>query len=277
MRNVAYPVLVCLTLAAGIAAVGAFAADSNGVRAALLATPFTASLGGATTIDDTGADAFTHLAANAPKDRQKDFNLGSRLFAIEWVPFPNAVKIFDGLGPTFNHDACSGCHQANGRGRPPETPGDLMDTMLVRLSAGDGGSLFTRNMATSSTTAQFPGCRRRGAPSSTMSRSPAPTATGVPTRCSGLGSPSPARPSAHWTTLLRAPASRRPSSDLVSSKLSRRRPSTHSPTPKTMTATASPAASTGLTMRARWAASGGRRTPPTCATRAPPPRSATWA
>ena len=140
MRSVAQLALVCLTLAAGIAAVGAFAADPNDVRATLLATPFMDSLGGATTIDDTGPDAFTHLAANAPKDRQKDFNLGSRLFAIEWVPFPNAVKIFDGLGPTFNHDACSGCHQANGRGRPPETLGALMDTMLVRLSAGDGGT-----------------------------------------------------------------------------------------------------------------------------------------
>ena len=139
MRYRTQPALVCLTLAAAIAAVGALAADIDSTRAGLFEAPVTPRLGGDTTIDDTGADAFTHLAANAPKERRKDFNLGSRLFAIEWVPFPNAVKIFDGLGPTFNHDACAGCHQANGRGRPPETPNDPMDTMLVRLSAVDAG------------------------------------------------------------------------------------------------------------------------------------------
>ena len=100
----------------------------------------------------TGADAFTHLAANAPTERSRDFALGSRLFAIEWVPFPNAVKIFDGLGPTFNHDACAGCHAANGRGRPPEIAGGAMESMLVRLSARRRRGAASRTTATSSTT-----------------------------------------------------------------------------------------------------------------------------
>jgi CxxC motif-containing protein (DUF1111 family) len=89
------------------------------------------ALGGDTTVAEVGPDAFLHLAANAPPERRRDFALGSRLFAIEWAPFPNAVKIFDGLGPTFNSTSCAGCHPAHGRGR---------DGMLVRLSvAGDAG------------------------------------------------------------------------------------------------------------------------------------------
>ena len=132
--------MLFLTLAASTVAVGAVVADTSAIRAALLDVPLTPRLGGETTIDDAGADAFTRLAPNAPDERRKDFNLGSRLFAIEWVPFPNAVKIFDGLGPSFNHEACSGCHVANGRGRPPETRGAPMDTMLVRLSAVDADS-----------------------------------------------------------------------------------------------------------------------------------------
>ncbi len=130
--------LVCLAVAVSVAGAG-LTAHAKDERATLLATPVTASLGGDTTVDAAGADAFTHLAANAPTERKRDFAFGSRLFAIEWVPFPNAVKIFDGLGPTFNHDACAGCHGSNGRGKPPETPGDTMESMLVRLSV-DGAA-----------------------------------------------------------------------------------------------------------------------------------------
>lgn len=96
-------------------------------------------LGGATTVDAAGADAFSQLAANAPSERRRDFALGSRLFLVEWVPFPDAVKLFDGLGPTFNSTQCSGCHAGNGRGRGPFTPEEAIGSALVRLSVGDGG------------------------------------------------------------------------------------------------------------------------------------------
>ena len=135
MKRALQPAVVCLAFAGSVAG-ASLAADENDVRAALLATPVTANLGGGTTVTAMGVEAFTHLAANAPKERQRDFSLGSRLFAIEWVSFPNPVKIFDGLGPTFNHDACAACHASNGRGRPPETTGGAMESMLVRLSAG---------------------------------------------------------------------------------------------------------------------------------------------
>jgi CxxC motif-containing protein (DUF1111 family) len=142
IKRALQPAAVCLAFAAGVAGVAgpSLAADEDDVRAILFATPVAAQLGGETTVTATGADAFTHLAANAPTERSRDFALGSRLFAIEWVPFPNPVKIFDGLGPTFNHDACAGCHASNGRGRPPEIAGGAMESMLVRLSVDGAGA-----------------------------------------------------------------------------------------------------------------------------------------
>jgi CxxC motif-containing protein (DUF1111 family) len=124
--------LTALALGPALAGAG-LAGDKADVATTLRATPVGPRLGGDTTVDAAGADAFTRLAANAPTERKRDFSLGSRLFAIEWVPYPNAVKIFDGLGPTFNHDACAGCHAGHGRGRPPET-GEATGSMLVRLS-----------------------------------------------------------------------------------------------------------------------------------------------
>jgi CxxC motif-containing protein (DUF1111 family) len=125
-------------LAAAAAAVTAGAGEAGGIRRLLLEAAPSDRLGGGPTVEAAGPDAFTHIAPNAPESRARDFSLGSRLFAIAWAPYPSPVKIFDGLGPTFNSDRCAGCHQANGRGRPPAAPGAAMDTMLVRLSAAGG-------------------------------------------------------------------------------------------------------------------------------------------
>lgn len=89
-----------------------------------------AALGGDTTVTASDDQAFQHFAANATDSRRRDFALGTRLFAIEWAPFPNAVRIFDGLGPTFNRESCAGCHPAHGRGP---------DGALLRLSAMENG------------------------------------------------------------------------------------------------------------------------------------------
>lgn len=96
-------------------------------------------LGGATTVADDGPDAFSRLAANAPPERRRDFALGSRLFVVEWVPFPDPVGLFDGLGPTYNQPRCSACHVRNGRGAPPFGPADDLDGALLRLSVAGGG------------------------------------------------------------------------------------------------------------------------------------------
>ena len=107
-------------------------------RSELLAAPVTPALGGDTTRVVATDDSFTFLAANAPAGRQRAFFFGNRLFNTRWARFPNSVQAFDGLGPTFNRNSCSGCHVRDGRGRPPERVGGRMDSMLVRLSTAAG-------------------------------------------------------------------------------------------------------------------------------------------
>ncbi len=133
-----------LAAAALAAAFGVALADGGGrpdatdVRAALMATAVTTNLGGDTTRVIATDEAFTFIASNSPLSRQRAFFFGNRIFNTKWAEYPASVKAFDGLGPTFNRNSCSGCHVRDGRGRPPENVGDPMDSMLVRLSGPDG-------------------------------------------------------------------------------------------------------------------------------------------
>ncbi len=109
-------------------------APEPSLRARLLAEPLTPQLGGDTTRVVSSTTSFTFLAENAEPGRMRVFQFGNRLFNTNWVQAPGSVKTFDGLGPLFNRVSCAGCHTFDGRGRPPENPGDPMDSMLVRLS-----------------------------------------------------------------------------------------------------------------------------------------------
>jgi len=140
MRRVllAAAVLVAAVAAATTLATGSGTSD---LRAALLAMPLTRQLGGDTTRVIMSDDSFTFLASNAPAKRQRVFDFGNRVFNTKWAQYPSSTTSFDGLGPTFNRNSCSGCHVRDGRGRPPDKPGDPMESMLVRLSAPDGSPL----------------------------------------------------------------------------------------------------------------------------------------
>ncbi len=107
---------------------------AGSIREELLGAPVTPDLGGATTRVINTADAFSFMATNAPATRQRAFAFGDRLFDTKWSTYPASVKAFDGLGPTFNRNSCSGCHVRDGRGQPPEHPGEPMLSMLIRLS-----------------------------------------------------------------------------------------------------------------------------------------------
>jgi CxxC motif-containing protein (DUF1111 family) len=127
-------------VAAALASIAIATGAGNPLRAALLAAPVTAELGGDTTRVIATDKAYTYIASNAPEERERPFFFGNRIFNTNWVQYPASVKSFDGLGPTFNRSACSGCHVRDGRGRPPEVPGAPMDQMLIRLSVrGAGG------------------------------------------------------------------------------------------------------------------------------------------
>jgi CxxC motif-containing protein (DUF1111 family) len=58
---------------------------------------------------------------------------GRQHFNQKWVVFPSLGGDW-GLGPTFIADRCSGCHVGGGRGRPPDSAGEQMFSVLVRIS-----------------------------------------------------------------------------------------------------------------------------------------------
>jgi CxxC motif-containing protein (DUF1111 family) len=63
------------------------------------------------------------------------FDQGRRLFEQRWVVAPSAFGEW-GRGPLSSAEACSDCHAANGRGRPPLTADEPVRTAIVRLSTG---------------------------------------------------------------------------------------------------------------------------------------------
>lgn len=124
-----------LTAAALCAA--AVAGMSSSSRADQALQDLTPSLGGQTTRALDGKTAFTFPAANMRQEHQRAFFFGNRLFNTNWVIAPASVKSFDGLGPLFNRVSCDGCHTQDGRGRPPLSDSETMDSMLMRLSIPD--------------------------------------------------------------------------------------------------------------------------------------------
>ena len=139
-RPIHFGIVAALLGAALVAAATDGGPLAAGLREQLLAAPVTGALGGDTTRVIATDDAYTFLASNAPPERARPFAFGNRVFNTKWAEYPASVKSFDGLGPTFNRNSCSGCHVRDGRGKPP-APGAPMESMLVRLSvAGPDGS-----------------------------------------------------------------------------------------------------------------------------------------
>jgi CxxC motif-containing protein (DUF1111 family) len=90
--------------------------------------------GGATTIFDHGSNAYAFPARNYSSDHRDLFSLGDHFFNRNWVTAPASISGNDGLGPTFNATSCSACHFKDGRGAPPEMPGEAFLGLLLRLS-----------------------------------------------------------------------------------------------------------------------------------------------
>ena len=88
---------------------------------------------GSFTVAADGANAFSVPIPRLSKEQAELFALGREKFNEAWVvaPEPNGVW---GLGPTFNEDRCSSCHENNGRARAPENGKQAERGMLVRLS-----------------------------------------------------------------------------------------------------------------------------------------------
>lgn len=90
-------------------------------------------LGGDTTRDVAGQTAFSFAAPTLTNEQRREFEIGDSFFTQNWVTAPASTDARDGLGPTFNAQACSSCHLLDGRGIPGST-GDGSLGLLLRLS-----------------------------------------------------------------------------------------------------------------------------------------------
>ena len=74
--------------------------------------------GGALTVVDASATAYSHPADGLTGEQAELFALGHQMFHNRWAFFWFENAIF-GRGPTSNAQACTTCHDGNGRGMAP--------------------------------------------------------------------------------------------------------------------------------------------------------------
>jgi CxxC motif-containing protein (DUF1111 family) len=92
-------------------------------------------LGGDLTRHDDSRNALSFPAPSLSAADRRRFEVGDSFFTKNWVTAPSSTEARDGLGPTFNAQACSSCHVLDGRGAPPDPEGsDARLGLLLRLS-----------------------------------------------------------------------------------------------------------------------------------------------
>lgn len=92
------------------------------------------SAGAATVRVKPNTDAFSQPSANMSFEGELNFRVGNGLFRKLWVSSPSSTLASDGLGPLYNARSCQRCHLKDGRGHPPEGPGDSAVSMFLRVS-----------------------------------------------------------------------------------------------------------------------------------------------
>lgn len=90
-------------------------------------------LGGDTTRQVEGRNAFGFPAPSLTNEERRTFEIGDSFFTQNWVIAPASTEARDGLGPLLNAQACSSCHLLDGRGAPGST-GDGVLGLLIRIS-----------------------------------------------------------------------------------------------------------------------------------------------
>lgn len=71
-------------------------------------------------------------------DTRTAYETGRLIFNGHWRPSGRSgPDDFEGLGPLYNRIACSSCHNAGGRGKPPSGPDQNFLTALVRIGVVD--------------------------------------------------------------------------------------------------------------------------------------------
>jgi CxxC motif-containing protein (DUF1111 family) len=92
-------------------------------------------LGGDLTRHDDSRNALSFPAPDLSAADRRRFEVGDSFFTKNWITAPSSTEARDGLGPTFNAQACSSCHVLDGRGAPPDPEAiDARLGLLLRLS-----------------------------------------------------------------------------------------------------------------------------------------------
>lgn len=72
-------------------------------------------------------------------DEQLDeFMLGRSFFSIPWVIAPSATTARDGLGPLFNANTCTSCHNGNGVGEIYNADDNISRALVTKLTRKSG-------------------------------------------------------------------------------------------------------------------------------------------
>ena len=87
--------------------------------------------GGSHSVADEGSSAYSHPIPTLDARQQELFALGHQMFTNRWAFFWFENALF-GRGPTSNAQACTTCHDGNGRGLAPGTP------LAARKADGEG-------------------------------------------------------------------------------------------------------------------------------------------
>jgi CxxC motif-containing protein (DUF1111 family) len=94
-----------------------------------------ANSGGNLTTFDTGENAFGHEASGLDDEGYTSFVVGNSFFRNVWTSAPASATARDGLGPLFNATSCGGCHNLDGRAKPPtDITNQGLGGLLFRLS-----------------------------------------------------------------------------------------------------------------------------------------------
>jgi len=88
---------------------------------------------GTFTTSEWGTEAFSLPASSLSAQQMMQFAEGKAQFAEPWGINPKATMVW-GLGPVFNEDRCSECHQHNGRAYAPADGQAAEHGMVIRLS-----------------------------------------------------------------------------------------------------------------------------------------------
>ncbi|MDQ2093713.1 di-heme oxidoredictase family protein [Rhodalgimonas zhirmunskyi] len=104
------------------------------------------ALGGAAAAAYAGAPRFSHVtdargpapfAQEIPTPDEATLDqrlLGRSFFSIPWVAAPAATTARDGLGPLFNANTCTSCHEGNGSAATISADGKPLRPLLFKLA-----------------------------------------------------------------------------------------------------------------------------------------------